>query len=289
MDSVTLMWALAATVLSGMQMFTGKVIAHNKGSSAFNALMTYAVSGVMAYGVWFYYGSVVPDAWKWIVFFALGSGVLHGIGYIIRIDALHHVDSTLFFPLNKILGPILVCLGGVWWLGESLTGIQMLGIVLSLSVPVLLISNTEHSRQKNLKLGLALVVISTLFTSVSMVMTKQGADLDAQVIFMMMVSQLGASVISLAIYLYQNKPSELLRATFFDINVGLVSGFFAFVSFYALLVAYNLGKISLVYTVHAHYILVPVFLSVWWYKEHIDMRKFAAVVLSCVTITLLFG
>ena len=59
-------------------------------------------------------------------------------------------------------------------------------------------------------------------------------------------------------------------------------------AFYLLLLAFHLGQISLVYTIHAHYILIPIFLSVWWYGEHMNLRKFAAVVLSCVTLTLLY-
>jgi hypothetical protein len=39
--------------------------------------------------------------------------------------------------------------------------------------------------------------------------------------------------------------------------------------------------------IHAHYILVPIILSIWWYGEHINTRKVAAVVLSFLAISLL--
>jgi uncharacterized membrane protein len=51
--------------------------------------------------------------------------------------------------------------------------------------------------------------------------------------------------------------------------------------------AMSTGQVSLVYTIQAHYIVIPIILSVIYYKEHMDLRKFAAVVLSMVAIGLL--
>jgi uncharacterized membrane protein len=286
MDSITFAWAIAATVLAGMQMFTAKMIAHAGRSSAYNSIYTYGISGVIAFIGLFFAGSQ-PSSWEWVLFLAVASGALHAGAHIMRIDALRYIDSTLYFPLNKILGPILVVLGGVLMLGENITVKNTIGIILSLCVPLLLISSSEHGRQKNLRKGITFVVLSTAIASGSMLMTKLGVDIDKNVLFFMFLSQLGGTLFALYMYRRENAEKQYVPERK-DMLIGVCSGLLAFVSFYALLRAFSMGSISLVYTIHAHYIVIPIFLSVWFYKEHMNMRKFAAVVLSVVAIGLLY-
>lgn len=290
MDTTIFLWALSSTFFAGLQMFMGKVIAHHKGDSALNSLLTYSVSASLSVVLWLLHPSI-PNAWQVITFFAVASGLIHGVGNILRMDSLRHIDSTIFFPLNKILGPLFVVFGGVYFLSERFTPEQIIGIALSLLVPVLLVSRTEKHRQNNLNYGLILLVISTVFTSVAIVLAKQGAVQDSNALFMVFMCQVGGIFMSLATYLYQKKHLphlDKLKIDSFSLKVGVLSGIFAFGGFYSMITALHAGSVSLVYTINAHYILIPIFLSVWWYGEHMDMRKFAAVVLSCITITLLY-
>jgi uncharacterized membrane protein len=118
---------------------------------------------------------------------------------------------------------------------------------------------------------------------------KAGAEAAESQIFMMLVSQIGGTFISYLAYAQQHKKHLSLRSVSSKhLLIGATSGVAGGLSFYLLLLAFHSGYISLVYTIHAHYILIPIFLSVWWYGEHINLRKFAAVVLSCVTLTLLY-
>lgn len=286
MDSTTFLWTLAATILAGIQMFTAKIIAHGGRSSAYNGIYTYGVSGLMALVALVVWGSY-PDAWLVLLVLAVISGAMHAFGQIIRIDALRYIDATIYFPLNKILGPIVVVAGGVFVFHETLTVANMIGICLSLCVPLLLLSNAEQGRQTNLKKGLIFLVVSTGLASSSMLLTKAGADIDTALLFFMSLSQLGGAVFSVYMYRREVQKGDYTPNTH-DVLVGLASGTLAFVSFYALLKAYSLGSISLIYTIHAHYILIPIFLSVWYYKEHMDIRKFIAVVISVVAIGLLY-
>ncbi len=286
MDSPTFFWTIAATILAGIQMFTAKIIAHGGRSSAYNSIYTYGVSGCMAV-VCLVLFSAYPERWALVIVLALFSGAMHAFGQIIRIDALRYIDATIYFPLNKIIGPILVVSGGVFIFNEVLTTWNSIGILLSLCVPLLLISASEHARQTNLKKGLVFLIVSTGLASGSMLITKVGADMDTALLFFMSLSQLGGAAFSVYMYRRELQQKEYIPNRH-DMLIGLASGFLAFVSFYALLKAYSLGAISLIYTIHAHYILIPIFLSVWFYKEHMDLRKFAAVVLSVVAIGLLY-
>ena len=70
-------------------------------------------------------------------------------------------------------------------------------------------------------------------------------------------------------------------------KLGAITGVFSFTGFWMLLKAMSMGQISIVYVIHAHYILVPIVLSIWWYREHINVRKVAAVGVSFLAIALL--
>jgi uncharacterized membrane protein len=51
--------------------------------------------------------------------------------------------------------------------------------------------------------------------------------------------------------------------------------------------AMAIAPLSIVYTIHAHYILIPIIFSVIYYKEHMDLRKFLAVLISMIAIAFL--
>ncbi len=288
MDQVTFYWALTATVLGGIQLFFQKVVAEEKRNSAFNGFMMYGVSAVAALLVLFMQ-SELPKEWLMASLFGLAGGISHASGNFIRIEALKYIDSVIYFPINKMLGPLLVVIGGVLLFGESLKPIQYIGIALSLSVPLLLLSSAEHHRQNNLRQGLLFVVASTVLTAISALLMKEGTAYDSSVLLLLVYAQLAGAVSSAVIFFRQTGSSRLRIASIAkrDLQLGVIAGAIAFFSAYTMLKALSMGLASLVYVIHAHYILIPIILSVWWYNDHINMRKFAAVVVSFLAIALL--
>ncbi len=289
MDQTTLFWTLVSTVLAGLTLFVQKVVAEERRSSAFNGFLMYGASGVFALVVLLMQRDM-PTQWSAIVFFGLMGGAVHGLGNFIRIESLKYIDSVLYFPLNKILGPLLVVIGGVAIFGDSLTALQYTGIALSLTVPLLLVSSVEQHRQKNLVLGLRLLLVSTILTACSMLLSKQGLLYGPAVLLMLCASQLAGTVASAGILVKQHGAgwSMIMHADRRDVTLGLVSAFFGLFSAYSLFKAMSTGLVSLVYVIQAHYILIPIVLSVWWYKDHINLRKLAAVMVSFLAITLLY-
>jgi len=290
MDAATFAWTIAAMVLAGMQVFSQKIVAHEKRDSAFNGIMGYGLSALIALlGLLFVYA--IPANWQVIAFFGLAAGLTHGVGSYIRIESLKRIDAVIFFPINKVLGPVLVVAVGILWFGDALSIREYIGIALSLTVPLLLISAAEKHRQNNLKGGLILLVVSTAITAFSSLLVKEGLDYDASVLFIMALSQAAGAVSSVAIYLKQRsgRVLDLLAHDARDVKLGLINGTLQFFSFLFFLKAISGGLISLVYVIHAHYILIPIVLSIWWYKDHINLRKFAAVVVSFLAISLLYG
>lgn len=281
------LWTLAATLIGGLASFVQKVIAHERRSSALNGMFMYAGPSIAALVALPFLG--VPISWQLVTLYSVLMGVIYAVGNYLRIEGLKHIDSVIFFPLNKVFGPPLVIAASIIFLGESLTWIQLIGVVLSITVPLLLISRSEKHRQNNLTLGLILLAISTVLIAASQVIAKVGLTLDQSIFFMMGISQIAGFIVSMGIHVYSH-TEENHMASFAkrrDWELGILSAVLSVFALYALFKAISIGQLSLVYTIHAHYILIPIILSVWWYGEHINFRKFAAVVVSFLAIALL--
>ena len=288
MDTTTLLWTLAATLFAGLQVFVGKVVAHEKRDSAFSGIFTYGISGVIAIAV-LLVSREIPSAWMPILLLGIVSGGVHALGNFLRIESLKYVDSVIYFPINKILGPILVVIAGVVVFGDSLSLQQYVGIGLSLLVPILLVSQSEHRRQHNLRKGVTFLVVSTAITSAALLIAKESYAFGPAVMFLLFASQIGGVIVSTTLFGHRNKslhfPSLVSRR---DTILGFFSGALGFLSYFSLLTAMTTGYISLVYVIHAHYILIPIILSVWMHKDHIDARKLFAIVVSSLAIVLLY-
>lgn len=288
MEAEVFIWALAATVIAGIQAFLLKVVANQGRNSALNSLMMYGFSGIaaLAAAIFFY---DMPDEIGMIILLGVLGGVTHAVGNFFRIESLKSIDSVIFFPLNKVLGPLLVVIGGLWFFSESLTLWEIIGIALSICVPLLLVSSVERHRQNNLGRGITLMAISTALTSAGILFSKQGTTYDSTLMWIMFLGQAAGTVTSLILFLREKhvRDGRYFGITKEDIKLGLWSALLSFTGFWAMLKAVSMGQVSIVYVIHAHYILIPIVLSIWWYREHIDARKVAAVALSFLAIGLL--
>ncbi len=286
MDSTTFFWAIVAMLLAGLHIFMNKVVAHEQRDVAVNGLFSYGVpaffGGVML--LW----SGIPSDWLWIAIIAAIAGSSHAIGSMFRINALKYIDTAVFFPIYKIVQPTVIIAAGVLWFHEVLSPAQWIGILCGMSVPLLLINSTENKRQRDLKMGLTLLAVTVCFTALGIALSKIGAESE-NLVFFLFASQLVGALISIPLILKNTEHiKKVLHPKGRDVFLGVITGLFQFASFYALLLAFSTGYLSIVFTIHAHYILIPIFLSVWFYGEHMDLRKFAAVVLSVIAIGLLY-
>ena len=71
------------------------------------------------------------------------SGFLYLLVDGLRIKSLTYIDTAIFFPIYKALGPAMVTLAGVFIFFENLSRLELLGIVLGITVPLMLIHRSE--------------------------------------------------------------------------------------------------------------------------------------------------
>lgn len=288
MTQEAIFWTLLTTVLAGIHVSLGKVIAQKKINGSLNSIFTFLFSSIVFGVIFLLFKFPIPENYIFILFLALCGGFVYGISFITRIYSLHHIDSVLFFPINKIIGPIFAVSAGILIFKEQLTNTQMFGVLISIFVPILLINRLEKQRQTNLYLGLVLLVVSTFFGAIQNIFLKLALNLQVNIFFIVTFVQLFAFLASISIFLFENKKHKLkINISKDDFKYGITSSIIALCSFGTFMKALSLAPLSLLYTIHAHYILIPIIFSVIYYKEHIDTKKVLAVFLSMIAIAFL--
>ncbi len=223
----------------------------------------------------------------------LVSGLLASQGNTLKVLALRYIDTTIFFPLFKLLSPFLAVVFGLVFFGERFTYVEWLGIALGHIVPLLLINKVENKRQNNLAAGLLMVLIVSATSSIAAALNKYAIDAGMPEWEVIWYAAWGIFIGSLVIvsiklrdipirYVLTHTTADLLKASVF--RSALIC-----MSMLCILYAYgNGGDLGIVQSIHALYIVIPIVLSVLIYQEHIDWKKVTAVI-ACILSLLLLG
>ena len=132
-------------------------------------------------------------------------------------------------------------------------------------------------------------MLSTTITAAALLFAKQSFEYGKEVIFLMLSTQISGALVSSAIFVRKNKTMRFAGLiTRRDVLLGFAAGTLGTLAYFTLLTALTTGYISLVYVIHAHYILIPIILSVWMHNDHIDGRKLTAIVVSSLAIILIY-
>jgi drug/metabolite transporter (DMT)-like permease len=106
-------------------------------------------------------------------FILLRSGILHFLYFIVLQKSYEAADLSVVYPVARGTGPILSSIGAAIWLGESISGVSMVGLGLVVSgITLLAGANFFKNKDKNVGRGIAwglatgsLVAIYTLTDS----------------------------------------------------------------------------------------------------------------------------
>lgn len=278
-------WAVASVIFAGVFSFLLKVGAERTHSSAiFNVLVSVSSLVLSILGIWWYGESIS----SYVLVLAVLNGLLYIVGTVARSDALSHIDATLFFPIYKIVGPALVLLAGVAFLGERLTFVQAVGFAFALSVPLLLLDRLERARQKDLGKGVWLAIVAAVLISAGQVLAKMAMNADAGPNIFAAIPY-AMTIVGISIpYAYRHKSEAVRVSRWRDmVWLGLLAGVFQYLGFVTLLFAFESGPVSTAYAINSTYILIPIVLSIWYYGEHWNARKVIAIALSIGAVVLL--
>ncbi len=290
------MWfvfALLSALFAGLQSFLNKVAAERKYDTYHISASSSIVSFLAALVLFLFTASSLDNIPSVLYWLALASGIFYVGRTITQLEALQFIHAAIFFPLYKVIGPAVVTLVSILLLKDHLSVPELVGIILSCIVPLLLITKAEHHRQKNLRLGLVLMVISTILAALTVVVNALAVQPNALLtIPFMVIAYAFSAVIGIALYFRRYKMKDMYttlksHCTVPMLVLGTGIGLLQCVSFFFLLLAFSASDVSVVYSINAHSIVIPVILSVWLYKEHWNKQKALALVVSILALILL--
>jgi drug/metabolite transporter (DMT)-like permease len=280
--------AVGSAVMSGVGNFLFKVAAKRSYSSEMFSMYGGVTSVVVTLPLALLVSG--PHISLFAALVAFGAGFIAAGAGIMKVYALRHIDTTIFFPLYKLASPLFAILIGVVVFAESFTTPEMVGLLLGLTVPLLLINKIEHSRQQNLTAGLVLLLGGAIISATAAGLNKYSTDLWNDVWWLLTISSLGVFIGALTTVAWKSGVRGIKRAIWTDSDTeaaglaalrGLVMCVALWLGLYAFVRG---GSLAVVHTIQSMYILIPIMLSIIFYNEHFNLQKGLAIVLSIAAL-----
>jgi len=283
--------AVVSAVAGGSFIFTTKVAAERD----YDVVLLSTVSLFVA-GVGFLILTTLFSDFSGMNMYVLTMVAVNAAFYfwvgVLRHNSLRCIDTAIYYPIYKTLTPIIAIGAGIYLFHEQFTSTEWIGLILSLLVPLLLISNAEKTRQKNLYKGLRLLGVAAVFAAISAIAVKEGTNATDNILFYATLNDFGVFFTGVLTLFYANgkkpirKRLESLKQSDFAWLLFWMS-LTQIVSFGALIYAFDNGPLGIVYTIQSLYILIPIILSIIYYNEHWNVRKVIAIILSVAALALL--
>jgi drug/metabolite transporter (DMT)-like permease len=216
-------------------------------------------------------------------FLAVSTGMM-------KVHVLRHIDTTIYYPLFKLFGPLIAVVWGVSFLGERFSYLEWLGIFLGLTVPLLLITKIEYHRQNNLTLGIVLMLVTAVTSAMTGILNKYVIDQGMSEWETMWYMGWGIFVGVTIWMLFRYGFKTIVQQVTTHSSRGLIlwssvrSALITFSMFFIFYAYGNGGTLGVVQTINSMYILIPIVLAIYFYKEHWNAQKMLAVVLSVVAL-----
>ncbi len=289
------LWFIAsvtAAVLAGVSNFFFKIAAKKEYNSELFMIISGFCSVIFVVGgLLVFQQSLLTN--KVLAALVFGFGFLAALAGVMKIYALRYIDSTIYFPLFKLLAPAIAIVAGVALFGESFDWLEWLGMLVGLLVPLMLITKSENGRQNNLALGLLLVLITGVLSAVVAIMNNYAIDTGMSILETLLFTVLGIFCGAMTLFIYKHGFAGVVRtiSDHFNYGVALIAGLRSLfisvsvgLSFYAYTVG---GTLAVVQTIHSMYILIPIVLAIIFYNEHWNLQKATAIILSVASLALL--
>jgi len=282
-----LIWALISAIAGGLYNFSYKVIAERKYDTNLSATYSYLTATILSWVFCIYSGSFFVSYDVFLVTLVLSfiNISFFYISVISRVESMKNIDTVIFYPLYKTFWPIIVTAISLLYFQEFLTFKESLWILVGITIPLMLITKTENRIQKNLKLWVILVIVTAFVTSISSAMTKMVYTLWwSPEIFLFSWLFIG-TIYSMLAYNFHGKKNIHKYQTHWILKFSILAWCIHAFAFYSFILAMQ-WNLAIVFTINSFSILVPIVLSIIFYWEHFNLKKWIVIALSIVSILL---
>ena len=284
-------YAILSAVFTGLGVFAHKVAVERGYKNTAVTIIgdaTIILLALLFYAFWGF-GS---GLWILGTAVAMATGFLYVLALLSRMEAMKNIDTAIFLPLYKTASPLVAIFIGILFFHEWFSKSEVFGMVLGIVVPLLLIHKSEHARQNNLPLGVVFMLMASLLTVSAQALAKYGTHIFENIFLFVALSTFFSMLGGLVVHFFfsKDKNRQELLETFKHpglIAIAVSAGFMQFLSYSLVMFAYKDGSLAIVYTINSFYILIPIILSIIFYKEHFNLRKALAIGLSILAILFL--
>ncbi len=279
-------FSLVALVLFGIQRFLYKVSAEERCDSALTTFSFMGTVTLLSSCFFITAGGTMGDPLP-LLTVSLVNSLSFFAGTIATIEALRRIPATTAMPFIR-LNTVLVVLFGILYFGETLSGFQYLGIILSMGVMVFLArSSADPASADRQQAGRGLLfALLALVSGAVAAISSAFAALYVNKLAFIALSYFMGTLFSAALYRTRGaaRGDAPVRKS---LAIGAVIGIVNFAGFYSLLEALERGPLSIIIPVTGLYFVVAVILSVIVYREKLDAPRIGALVMTIAAIILI--
>ncbi|MFA6077495.1 MAG: EamA family transporter [Candidatus Paceibacterota bacterium] len=221
------------------------------------------------------------------VIFALLWGTGYSILSLTQMHVLHKQDTSSVFPFTSLVSNILVIIGGVLFLNETITFIQWVAVSLSV---LLFISQYWNNKIHFIVEILPSFMFISLLSTFNKFIQKAGAD-HVNIYNFIFWQLTFALIASFIILFYKRKHISIKDLTHGEmLKWSAASGVLQFGVTYTIIKALSLGPISLVHVIIGLYTFFTSLLASLFFKEKITAKGLFFIFLSFLIVLLIkFG
>ena len=247
---------------------------------------------------WFFYGTplpldAAPDRWFWLAVSGLVGFVLGDAALFQAFIVIGTRLTMLVFALNPILGAVLAWL----FLGEDLTGMQLLGMAITLAGIAWVLFERNNPTQQELTpkayaMGIFLAVLAAMGQAGGMVSAKLGLYGDFPTLSGQIMRVGTATVIMWAITLVSGKARHTVEAvrnspTAFK-QILLASFLGPFLGVFFSLLAIQHAEIGIASTLMSLQPVILIPIGYYFFKEKITWQAVAGTLVALAGVGVIF-
>lgn len=220
-----------------------------------------------------------------VIVFSFWNALFFFLSVLSRVKSMKNIDSVIFFPLYKTFWPISITFVSLYLFKETLITKEVIWIIIWITVPLLLITKAESKIQKNLFIWIIFIFVTVILTTISTIFWKQLVVNNLSIALYLFFTSTFWVLISFLIQKNWERRKNKIYNTKWLKKFSLIVWIFHLLSFtfFVLAVKWNL---AIAFTVNSFSILIPIILSIIFYKEHFNLKKWIVILLSIISIIL---
>ncbi len=284
-----LLFAIASIFFAGFKNFWLKVIAQRNYNTSLVSIYSYS-SAAIIWGLYYFYlnwFNFKEEFLYVLLWLALLKVILWFLSTITKVISLENIQSIVFFPLFKTTTLVALTLCSIFLFWEKLNYQQSLWIWIWLIIPFFLLTKWEWKKHLNLKKGILFLWVTSLLMVLTSIVEKEINVRNWDIELFVFLSMSFGIFVSLFSYKTFHKEKKWIK----KYNQKWIGLFGILLWALHFLTAYTFVKalqwnLAVVYTMNSFSILIPIILSVIFYKEEMTYKKAFVILLSIVSVVL---